>query len=56
LELARDQAQLAALKQKLRRNLTSTPLFDADSFRRGIEKAFVMMREQDAPRSFSVRT
>jgi len=54
LELALDQAQLTALSERLRRNLLHAPLFDADGFRRGIEQAFVMMREQDRPQSFSV--
>ena len=54
LELARDGAQLAALKEKLRRNLPTMPLFDADGFRRAIEQAFVTMHTQGAPCSFSV--
>ncbi|HET7086581.1 MAG TPA: tetratricopeptide repeat protein [Rhizomicrobium sp.] len=45
LELARDGAKLAALKQKLEQNLTSAPLFDADGFCRAIEQAFVTMHE-----------
>jgi predicted O-linked N-acetylglucosamine transferase (SPINDLY family) len=43
LELARDAPKLSALKQKLERNLSSAPLFDADGFRRAIEEAFVRM-------------
>jgi predicted O-linked N-acetylglucosamine transferase (SPINDLY family) len=54
LELARNGAQLAALKEKLHRNLPGTPLFDADGFRRGIESAFERMHTQDAPRGFAV--
>jgi protein O-GlcNAc transferase len=55
LELARDPAQLQALKQKLAANLPTAPLFDADRFRQGIEAAYVTMSEQrDNPRSFSV--
>jgi predicted O-linked N-acetylglucosamine transferase (SPINDLY family) len=43
LELARDGEKLAAIRQKLRQNLSSAPLFDADGFRRAIEEAFVIM-------------
>ncbi len=43
LELAHDGEKLAALKQKLKQNLSSVPLFDADRFRRDIEEAFVSM-------------
>ena len=43
LELARDGDKLAALKQKLKLNLSSAPLFDADSLRRDIEEALVGM-------------
>jgi predicted O-linked N-acetylglucosamine transferase (SPINDLY family) len=43
LELARDREKLAAIRQKLKRNLPSAPLFDADGFRRAIEAAFIGM-------------
>ena len=46
LELARDPARMARLKEKLAQNLTRTPLFDADTFRRAIEEAFVIMHKQ----------
>jgi predicted O-linked N-acetylglucosamine transferase (SPINDLY family) len=48
LELARDPAQMKGLAEKLKRNLSSTPLFDADGFRREIEEAFVIMHNQAA--------
>jgi predicted O-linked N-acetylglucosamine transferase (SPINDLY family) len=48
LELARDSAKLAALKQKLKQNLSSAPLFDADGFRRAIEEAFIVMHKQQS--------
>jgi protein O-GlcNAc transferase len=56
LELAYDAAQLTALKQKLARNLSIAPLFDADRFARNIEAAYITMWERrcEAPRSFSV--
>lgn len=50
LELARDGERLAAIKQKLKQNLPSAPLFDADGFRRAIEDAFVVMHEQGPAR------
>jgi predicted O-linked N-acetylglucosamine transferase (SPINDLY family) len=46
LELARDPAQMRELAEKLKRNLSTTPLFDADRFRRDIEEAFVAMHKQ----------
>jgi len=46
LELARDPAKLAALKQKLEQNLSSAPLFDADGFRRDMEEALIIMHGQ----------
>jgi predicted O-linked N-acetylglucosamine transferase (SPINDLY family) len=55
LELARDATQLAALREKLKRNFATAPLFDAAGFRRGIEHAFEIMCAQDTPRSFGVR-
>jgi len=53
LELARDPAQLQALKEKLA--LPTAALFDTGRFARNIEAAYVTMSEQRAsPRSFSV--
>jgi protein O-GlcNAc transferase len=46
LELARDPAKLQTVKQKLEQNISNTPLFDADGFRRDIEEAFVIMHKQ----------
>ena len=43
LALARDPARLAALKEKLARNIATTPLFDADSFTRDLEAAYLKM-------------
>ena len=43
LALARDPAGLQTLKEKLARNLSTAPLFDADRFRQGIEAAYVGM-------------
>ncbi|HXB52512.1 MAG TPA: hypothetical protein VNU69_07090, partial [Rhizomicrobium sp.] len=43
LALARDPARLHAVKEKLARNLSTTPLFDADRFRRAIEDAYLRM-------------
>ena len=55
LELARNPAQLQALRAKLARNLPSAPLFDTGRFRRAIEAAYVTLSEQRGnPRSFSV--
>lgn len=55
VELAQDRAQLAALREKLNRNLANAPLFDADGFRRGIERAFEIMHQTDTPHPFSVQ-
>ena len=54
LALARAPERLAEYRDRLRRNLASAPLFDADGFRRGIEKAFEVMHTQDKPRGFRV--
>ncbi len=54
LELAGDPAQLANIREKLKRNHETAALFDADGFRCAIEKAYVLMHEQDTPRNFSV--
>jgi predicted O-linked N-acetylglucosamine transferase (SPINDLY family) len=43
LALARDPARLEELKEKLARNLATTPLFDADRFRQSIEAAYIRM-------------
>lgn len=44
LALARDPARLAALKDKLARNIAAMPLFDADRFTRDLEAAYLAMR------------
>ena len=58
LALARDPAQLAALKSRLARNRATHPLFDTERFARHIEAAYTTMwqRQQrgDAPESFAV--
>lgn len=46
LELARDPAKLQEIKQKLAQNLATSPLFDADGFRRDIEEAFISLHKQ----------
>jgi protein O-GlcNAc transferase len=43
LELAQDPALLAATRAKLRRNRTTTPLYDSGRFRRNIEAAYEAM-------------
>jgi predicted O-linked N-acetylglucosamine transferase (SPINDLY family) len=43
LALARDPARLASLKEKLARNIGTTPLFDADRFTRDLEAAYLKM-------------
>jgi protein O-GlcNAc transferase len=43
LALARDPARLALLKEKLARNIATTPLFDADSFTRDLEATYLKM-------------
>ena len=43
LALARDPARLASLKEKLARNIATTPLFDADRFTRDLEAAYLKM-------------
>jgi len=45
LATARDPARLAALKEKLARNIGITPLFDADRFTRNLEAAYLKMAE-----------
>jgi predicted O-linked N-acetylglucosamine transferase (SPINDLY family) len=58
LALARDPARLAALKAKLAVGRRTAPLFDADRFRRHIERGYEMMmdiaRAGDAPHPFDV--
>jgi predicted O-linked N-acetylglucosamine transferase (SPINDLY family) len=58
LELASDDRRLAGLREKLRENRRSSPLFDTDRFRRHIESAYARMWEirqrGETPRSFSV--
>lgn len=58
LTLARDPARLAALKAKLIANRTTAPLFDADRFRRHIERGYEMMmdiaRAGETPRAFDI--
>jgi len=43
LGLALDPARLAALREKLARNIATTPLFDADGFTRDLEAAYLKM-------------
>ncbi|HMK88289.1 MAG TPA: tetratricopeptide repeat protein [Methylocystis sp.] len=58
LALARDPARLAEIKARLARNRDALPLFDSDRFCRGLEAAFVHMRELwqsgKKPESFAV--
>ena len=44
LALARDPTRLASLREKLARNIATTPLFDADRFTRDLEAAYLGMR------------
>jgi predicted O-linked N-acetylglucosamine transferase (SPINDLY family) len=59
LELARDPAALASLRQKLARNHSDAALFDADRHRRDIEAAYERMWQRaergERPESFAVR-
>jgi predicted O-linked N-acetylglucosamine transferase (SPINDLY family) len=58
LKLARDPAQLAAIKQKLARQRTSYPLFNTERFTRHMEAAYTTMWERsqrgEPPQSFAV--
>jgi protein O-GlcNAc transferase len=58
LRLARNPAELLGIRNKLRNNRRSCPLFDTDRFARGIEAAYVRMWERNQaglpPESFSV--
>jgi protein O-GlcNAc transferase len=60
LTLARDPASLASIKEKLKRNRDTFPLFDTASCTRHIEAAYLTMadirRRGERPRSFSVKT
>ena len=46
INLAKHPEQLTALKRRLADNRLATPLFDAVSFTRDIEKAYRMMHER----------
>jgi protein O-GlcNAc transferase len=46
IELARNPARLAALKAKLARNRSTTPLFDTAKFTRHLEAAYAAMMER----------
>jgi predicted O-linked N-acetylglucosamine transferase (SPINDLY family) len=58
LKLARDRALLDQIKSTLRANRHSATLFDGDTFRRNIEKAYCLMMEKarrgEAPAGFDV--
>jgi predicted O-linked N-acetylglucosamine transferase (SPINDLY family) len=58
LALARDNARLKAIREKLTRNRDTHLLFDTDRFRRHIEAAYLRMWEiwqrGETPRSFAV--
>jgi predicted O-linked N-acetylglucosamine transferase (SPINDLY family) len=58
LAIARDPARLAALKTKLAAKRLTAPLFDAERFRRHIERAYETMMERaragQAPQPFDV--
>jgi predicted O-linked N-acetylglucosamine transferase (SPINDLY family) len=58
LRLARDPERLAAMRQKLARNLQSFPLFDTERFTRHIEAAYTEMWQRaergERPQSFAV--
>jgi len=58
LALARDNARLKAMREKLARNRDTHPLFDTDRFRRHIEAAYLRMWEiwqrGEPPQSFAV--
>ena len=46
IELAKNLAQLKAIKEKLKCNLLTTPLFDSASFTKHIEAAYTKMYER----------
>jgi protein O-GlcNAc transferase len=58
LRLASDPARLGRIREKLRQNRLTRPLFDTDRYRRHIEAAYTNMWELwqrgDSPRSFTV--
>jgi predicted O-linked N-acetylglucosamine transferase (SPINDLY family) len=58
LQLARDPRRLQTLREKLRTNRLTTPLFDSRRFARHIESAFETMwrihQAEEAPRPFAV--
>ena len=58
LALARDNARLKAMREKLARNRDTHPLFDTDRFRRHIEAAYLRMWEiwqrGEPPQSLSI--
>lgn len=58
ITLARTPEKLAEIKQKLARNRMTTPLFDIDTYTRGLERAFIHMVDLRCsgaqPNSFSV--
>jgi len=58
LSLAREPGALAAVREKLSRNLGPAPLFNTDRFTRGLESAFIAMWERhkkgERPENFSV--
>jgi predicted O-linked N-acetylglucosamine transferase (SPINDLY family) len=60
LALARDRPRLADLRSRLARNLSTSPLFDTDRFRRHIEAAYTTMWEiqqrGEKPRGFAIET
>jgi predicted O-linked N-acetylglucosamine transferase (SPINDLY family) len=57
-KLATDPALLASLRDKLKDNRNSAPLFDSERFRRNIEAAYLAMwticQRGDAPHHFAV--
>jgi protein O-GlcNAc transferase len=58
VRLARDPPLLASVRQRLKQNRRTHPLFDIDRFRRHIEAAYTTMWESrrlgEPPRSFAV--
>jgi protein O-GlcNAc transferase len=58
IRLAKDAQALGALKQKLAGNRLTTPLFDTDLFRKGLEAAYLTMwqawKNGAAPKVFAV--
>jgi predicted O-linked N-acetylglucosamine transferase (SPINDLY family) len=58
LRLANEPSALAAIRERLRKNRVTQPLFDTQRFSRGIEAAYAQMWEirqrGEAPRSFAV--